>query len=163
MADNKLGKALLQCDLTAGDTAANARQQADAILRRDTWRVRALAGLTIFFAALGTIGISSLIYVFNVYISPSIHKLAHDILIDKGPIEYERLSKVTRVIFYFTGNMITWLGTCSLAALLLAFLAAVVLIFASRRAALRQVNVSLLEISRQLQELQQTMKKETPL
>jgi hypothetical protein len=152
--NRQLGDALLGFGST--EDPATARRQADKIRRRDNLRVRALAGLTVFFAALAAAGVSSLIYFLHVWISPPVHAIVERLIAGKSSATD---LQTVRAIFYWGETASMWVGVSSAVALMLAVLSAVLLIFASRRAALRQVNVSLLDISNQLRQLQQSIGK----
>jgi hypothetical protein len=168
--NEQLGDALLKLDTAATETAVNARREAETALRRDRRRIGTLAGLAILFSVLAAAAFYLQFFLlFYVYI-PNIgrgvgrhiemdhkvdsHHIAGDHIVKEIPTHQWRLTH--------SSCLIRWMGASSVAGLLLAAFATVRLIFTSRRAALRQVNVSLLEISSQLKQLQQALKAQPP-
>jgi hypothetical protein len=162
MTEKKLGDALVGLNPAGADNAASARRQADRVLRRDNWRLRLLAGVTVFFSVLSATGILGLVYFFTVWIFPGLHHIAHDLSAQKGPPDPQGMKERLDAISYWSATMIEWGGTISVVAMILAVLCGILLVFASRRAALRVVEASLRDLSEQLRQLQQSLRTCSP-
>jgi uncharacterized membrane protein YbhN (UPF0104 family) len=167
MTEKELGRALLKLDATQLSGTPDARQLTWRILERDRRRVQLLSGLTIgvwIFAAV----VILLVLVGSGYLFP----LREARLQAEKALERERearlqlekgAGKITAAPREpFEENVKAALHKATLAAiavLTLAALCTVFLVFASRRATLRQFNASLVEISEQLKELRQALGK----
>ena len=149
MNDKDLGKRLLDIDAAALAGVPEARQQTWSILARDRRRVRLwaimaalallMAGLSIFGGLAG-----------YALILPEQAGLARDL--DAGNLTPAQRDWIQiRLLLGFQKG--TLLIAFSVAVLALFSLFAVFLILASRRATLRQVNASLVEIAEQLKQL----------
>jgi uncharacterized membrane protein YbhN (UPF0104 family) len=167
MNEKELGKALLKLDATQLSGTPDARQLTWRILERDRRRVQLLSGLTIavwLFAAI----VILLVLVGSGYMFPA----------REARLEVERAlakeQEARQALEGKPGKVTTAhrepvdegfraaLHKATLAAiavLTLAALCTVFLLFASRRATLRQFNASLVEISEQLKELRQALGK----
>ncbi len=149
MNEKDLGKKLLHLDAVTLGADPDARQQTWNILARDGRRVRFLTLVTIIvwlFAALfvfgGLVGYG--------LIFPKQAKLMLDLEEGKmTPAQREDIQR-TLLMGFQKGTLLI---AFSVAVLSLFALCAVLLILASRRATLRQVNASLVEISEQLKQL----------
>lgn len=150
MADKDVGKALLNLDATASANA-EARQQAQKVIRRDRWRVRALTGLTIILWLGAAAGVLFVLYVFTVFLFPRQRVLTRDS--GRMPAESVIEAQMHNVAAL---ELCTDIATAAFISLALAALCTVWLILSSRRATLREVNSRLAEISEQLRQLQQT-------
>jgi hypothetical protein len=157
MAEKRLGDALVELNPAGVDDAASARRQADKVLRRDNWRLRLLAAVTIFLSVLSATGILGLVYFFTVWIFPGLHHIAHDLSAPKGPPDPQGMKERLDAISYWSATAIDWAGTISVVAMILAVLCGILLVFASRRAALRVVDASLKDLSEQVRQLQQSL------
>ena len=150
MTDKDLGSALLalDADKLAGD---DARQQTWKILERDRRRVWWLTAITIALWAGAILMVFGMLVAFGL-VFPLQAKL-------RDPAELARLPPEMRQDAQFKAQiafqMVTVGVTCSVGILAMAALATICLVIASRRATLRQINASLLEISQQLRELRQ--------
>src|SRR5688572_24012942 len=148
MTDKDLGSALLALDpdKLAGD---DARQQTWKILERDRRRVWWLTAITIALWAGAILMVFGMLVAFGL-VFPLQAKL-------RDPAELARLPPEMRQDAQFKAQiafqMVTVGVTCSVGILAMAALATICLVIASRRATLRQINASLLEISQQLKEL----------
>jgi hypothetical protein len=137
--------------------ALSPEQLAAELLRRDQRRVRWLAGLGILFWLIGIGGLVLLLigldrFVIFVRISDVVaspQDPAH------GPGKLLSAEQINRLHgTNLLHHSIPWVAG-SLGALLIASLCTVLLIFSSRTATLRQINLSLLTLCRQLEKMQQ--------
>jgi hypothetical protein len=142
MTEKELGRALLHLDV-APPAAPDPRQLTRQILERDRRRIRLLAGLATFFWILTAAGVICLCPFYVMMLAPRLRayhagraQLAND---------WEAWATVGDWAAY-------WILACIIA-LLLAAICTVLLILVSRRATLRQINASLVEISEQLKQL----------
>jgi hypothetical protein len=154
MSDSDLGKALLQLDAAQLAGVPDARQQTWRILEHDRRRVRRLTVLAVVlwvFAALLVL----LVFVAFGLLFPFMAKVirqVEDAREDAAGVQMKsQVGQVFRVIQ--AGQAVAFIAAGALGVLGLAALATVFLVLASRRATLRQVNASLLEISEQLRQL----------
>jgi|GEM_PF-2822932 len=138
MNKNDLGRSLLACDETPGGTLASLARLAE----RDRWRMRLLGGVTLFLWVAAAASVFLLVFVYVVYVEPKLAKLSSD---SHLPVETRNLVDVGSL----TAQYVVGVTTASL----LAALSTVWLVFASRRATLRQVSEQLTVISHQLMEL----------
>jgi hypothetical protein len=151
MTEKELGKALLNLELAPAPAAPDPRQLTQQILERDRRRIRFLAVLTTFFWSLTAVGVVLLCPFYVMMVAPRLRayqagraQLAND---------WNDWATVVDAAAY-------WSLACT-ASLLLAAICTVLLILASRRATLRQINASLVEISEQLKQLRQAPPGET--
>jgi hypothetical protein len=151
MTEKDLGRALLALDadkLAGADT----RQQTWKILERDRRRVWWLTAITIALWAAAILMVLGMLVAFGL-VFPLQAKL-------RDPAELARLPPEMRQDAQFKAQvafqMVTVGVTVSVGILAMAALATILLVLATRRATLRQINASLLEISQQLKELRQT-------
>ncbi len=156
MTEKNLADALVNLDSAQGSAPSDSHAQAQRVIVRDRWRVRILANVTIFFAVLAAAAIIMFFYGFYYYIYPKF-PLSLNHVAPMSPLERtEALSAARFEAFYWAQLWSIWLTTAALVTLLAAGLCTVWLTMVSRRATLRQVNASLLEISEQLRQLRQT-------
>ena len=149
MNDEELGKALIGLDSSAHGEA-NAGRLTEAVLRRDRRWVRLLAALTIILWTLAAAGIVVVLTLF-LRLAPKQAQYLRDVNRDRvTAADREHLERLHLLILGKAMAMVS----VSVAALTLAALGTVALVFASRRATLRQVSASLAEISEQLKRLQ---------
>jgi hypothetical protein len=133
----------------------DARQQTWKILERDRRRVWWLTAITIALWA-AAIGMVLLMLVAFGLVFPLQAKLRDPAELARLPPEVQKDAQFKAQIAF---QMVTVGVTCSVGILALAALATILLVVASRRATLRQINASLLEISQQLRELRQSAPK----
>jgi hypothetical protein len=150
MTEKELGKALLHLDMLPTPAAPDPRQLTQKILERDRKRIRLLAGLATLFWILTAAGIVCLCPFYVMIVAPRLRayqagraQLAND---------WNDWAMVGDWAAY-------WILACIIT-LLLAAICTVLLILLSRRATLRQINASLVEISAQLKQLRQLPPKE---
>lgn len=150
MSEKELGKALLE--LNALDLAGvpDVRKQTEKVLDRDRRRMRRLTAFTVL-AWLGALAMVLWMLVLFGLLFPRQAQLR--MAIEQGKLEAseaQHIQAVNQIAF----QMITLGVTASVGVLALAALMTIVLVVASRRATLRQINANLLVISEQLKELQ---------
>lgn len=152
MSEKELGRALLDLDSQSLAGVADARQQTWKILEGDRRRVWWLTAITIALWAAAILMVLGMLIAFAL-VFPLQAKL-------RDPAELARLPAEMRQDAQFQAQvafqMVTVGVTVSVGILAMAALATILLVLASRRATLRQINASLLEISQQLKELRQT-------
>lgn len=144
--ESELSAALLDCDGPAGP---DRRQIVGRILERDRMRVRFLAWAAAILWSLAAGGVVVIVWCFLRYLEPKLwlHANTQETEGMKGIVGY----------WVMLGSATAWsIGTLA-ATMLAAAIATVSLVFASRRATLRQVNAQLAEISAQLQHLRQSL------
>jgi hypothetical protein len=143
MTEKELGRALLNLDLAAAPAPPDPRQLTRQILARDRRRVRLLAGLATLFWALTAAGVVSLCPFYVLVVAPRLraYQAGRAQLAD----DWNDWATVGDWAVY-------WILACILS-LLLAAACTVLLVLLSRRATLRQINASLVEISEQLKQL----------
>jgi hypothetical protein len=149
MSETDLAKALLSVDALSLAAEPDVRIQTWAILERDRRRVRRLTAVTVATWLLG-FGLLAVVVVGYGLWLPRQAQIRQQIQEGKlKPAEREDMQfeaqKMTAVLSVGIGWALMLLGW--------AMLFTVLLLFASRRATLRQVNASLLEVSRQVKEL----------
>jgi hypothetical protein len=149
MTEKKLGQSLLELDARQIAGLPDAHAQTWRVLERDRRRVWWLTALTIALWSAAILMVLSMLVAFAL-LFPLQAKLREDAQLNRLPPEVRATAQEkSQVVF----QMITVGVTCSVGLLALAALATVLLVVASRRATLRQVNASLLEISEQLKSL----------
>jgi hypothetical protein len=149
MNEKQFGKPSLNADTPHG-ALLGARQISDRILNRHARRVRLLIGLTALFWVLAGIGVFFVLHVVTWRLYPHEQKLMRDAA--QGKLTLEKVAEIQAVEFHAAEFCARVIGTAFLA-FSLAFLCAILLIMASRRATLLQINASLAAISEQLQSL----------
>jgi uncharacterized membrane protein YbhN (UPF0104 family) len=152
MSESDMAKALLKVDALDLAGVPDSRQLTWKILDHDRRLVRRMTVLTlvIWLMAAGMVGFVMIAFGL---LMPMQAKIAQES--EKRQITAEQRA-AHDLIHKQTFQMLTVAIAFSVGILALAALSTVRLIFASRRATLRQVNASLVEISRQLKELRQT-------
>jgi hypothetical protein len=150
MTEKELGEALLNLDTTA---TPDVKALTARVLQRDRRRVRLLvwmSGASWVVAALFVLAI----LVFFGLLFPLQAKLQQEVKQPTGrltPAQIEQQLEQAAIAFKMGSVFITM----AVGALTLAALCTVLLVLASRRATLRQVNANLVEISEQLKQLRQ--------
>jgi hypothetical protein len=146
MNERELGQHLLTLD-TSGRPDPDPQELTRRILHRDRLRVKALAWSTALLWLLGAGGVLFVIYFFFDYLVPRLRWIAR---------EPERFQHVrAREQWLEIGEFLGYVLGGSFGVLLLAALATVLLVLATRRATLRQINANLSAIAEQLRQLQQ--------
>ena len=149
MGEKELGRALLQLDSEQLAGNPGARQQTWKILERDRHRVWWLTAITITLWA-AAIGMVFLMLIAFALVFPLQAKLRDPAQVARLPPEMRQDAQFKAQIAF---QMVTVGVTCSVGILAMAALSTILLVLATRRATLRQINASLLEISQQLKEL----------
>ena len=153
MNERELGNSLLNLDMAA---ASDPRQLTRTILDKDRRRVRLLTWLG--FGGWGLALVLILIAMVNFALLFPRHALLR-MELEAGkytPAEMERL----QTAYLEDYQIASFTVTLSLLALLPAAFCTVLLVFATRRATLRQVNANLIEIGQELKALRQSLGKE---
>ncbi|OWK38041.1 hypothetical protein [Fimbriiglobus ruber] len=149
MNEKDIGTALLRVD--AGD-ARDPRVHTRLVLDRDRRRVRLLMGLTVLvWLTAGALVLAGLVNFGLTF--PRQAKLVHDV--ETGELTPAQRDEAQRLVLV-SFQKGTLLIAFSVAVMAVGALATVVLIFASRRATVRQLNAGLVEIARQLEELRRS-------
>lgn len=155
MADKDLRNSLLRLDAMELSGVPESRRAAGKIVERDQRRVRRLTGLTVILWMLVTAAMAFVLAIYALYLPKEIQLLQNmgarnDTINIQGANEAQAslilLSVVSKGTVIVAG---------SVGLLALAMLFTVLLVLSARRATLRQVNASLLEISEQLKALRQ--------
>src|SRR5688572_24564338 len=149
MSETDLGRALLKLDAAGLAGVPDARRQTWAVLERDRRRVRLLTAMTL---AVWLLAVGLVVWVLIAFglLMPKHAKLMKD-------VHEGRITEAVREQVQGTHMQMFAMTTVTVAfavgVLALAALCTVVLLIASRRATLRQVNASLVEIAEQLKRL----------
>ena len=151
MSESEMGKALLKVDALDLAGVPDSQQLTWKILEHDRRLVRRLTALTlvIWLMAAGMVGFVMIAFGL---LFPAQAKVIQES--EKRQITPDQRAAYEQALRQ-TFQMLTLAIAASVGILALAALSTVRLIFASRRATLRQVNASLVEISRQLKELRE--------
>ncbi len=145
MNEKELGKALVKQGTAPVSAAPDPRQLAQQVLQRDSRRIRLLTGMAALFWILTAAGVVCLCPFYVMMVAPRLR--AYQAGRAQLENDWNDWAMVGDVAAY-------WMLACIIS-LLLAAICTVLLILLSRRATLRQINASLLEISEQLKHLQQ--------
>ena len=164
MSEKELGEALLHLDSQKLAGLPDSREQTWKILERDRRRVWRWTALTIALWSAALLMVLLMLVAYGL-VFPLQAKLAGleepstQAAHEKALIDLDHLTPEQREIGKFKAQimfqMVTVGVTASVGILAMAALATVFLVLSSRRATLRQINASLLEISQQLKELRQ--------
>jgi len=152
MNEKELGQALLKLDMSPAQAAPDPRELTRKILARDRRRVRRLTGLAALFWVLAVAGLGLLIWQYFKSLAPRLGAYV------EGRREFQQDAAVWLLI----GNASAGIILACIIALLLAAVCTVLLILASRRATLRQINANLVEICEQLKLLRQASPSQPP-
>lgn len=150
MTEKEIGRALLNLGRGVPAGALDPRQLTQQFLQRERRRVRLLTALAILLWLLAAAGVFFVVYVALEHLYPKHRKLMRDTALGNLPVE----QIVERQALHFQAvEICTLVIAASFAALTLAALCTVLLVLASRRATLHQINTNLAEISEQLKHL----------
>ena len=150
MNENDIRVAMHNLDTTLPAGSLEPRQVAGRVAQRHQRQMRLLIGLTALFWVVAGTGVFFVLHVVTWRLYPHEQKLMRDAAL--GKLTLEKLAEIQAVEFQAAEFCARVIGTAFLA-LSLAFLCAILLILASRRATLLQINASLAAISEQLQSL----------
>lgn len=150
-----LGKALLATDVGTIPESDPRRLTLNA-LRRDKRRVQMLAALTVFFWLLSAGGMMYVTYVYFDLLTRRTDLILVGLEPDEKKTQAERREWAREMysVLREIAEVGMWAVWSCIAALTLAALTTVLLVFSSRRATLRQVNANLIAISEQLRQRQ---------
>ena len=162
MTEKQLGQALLNLDLSSGASVADPKQLTQRILSNDERRVRRWTWVTITLWILAALMVLWM-FIAMALLMPFQAKLNQELkareAVEEGGnppvarhLNDEELKEAQETAQVYS-HMITLGVAGSVGMLGLATLSAVMLVLASRRATLRQINASLLEISSQLKRM----------
>ena len=154
MSEKELGRALLDLDSQKLAGLPDAREQTWRILDSDRRRVRRWTVLTMALWAAALMMVLLMLVAYGL-VFPLQAKLREDAQVARLGLTPEQAADAqfkAQIAF----QMVTVGVTASVGLTCFAILASVFLSLASRRATLRQINASLLEISNQLKELRST-------
>jgi hypothetical protein len=148
MNERELGRALLKFGAQAREEPPPPDPQVlmNRILQRDRRNIGGWAVVTALAWGMTVACMVSLVCFWNVYITPIVNFLA----------EHPNVS-VPADHWAGMGEVLGSIAIAAVVGLLFAILSTVLLVFASRRATLRQVNASLMQISEQLKQLQRAL------
>jgi hypothetical protein len=152
----KLSDALLELDSHAATSSAEGWNLAEDILRRDRLRVRILVGAIITFFLLAGWVIYRSFTQFYMYITPIMNAVQQDIEKNEPLAGADLAMARCCQTLYASQIMSLKVVSASVGALLLAAVCTVLLLLATRRAMLRQIQASLLVLSEQVQTLQRS-------
>ena len=149
MDEHELGEALLRAGAAEDRDLPDARDVVATVVARDRRRLRALGGLILALWLAGAAGIGFVLYNLAIYV-PKYMRL--QMKIEERGVSMEQRQRIqeNNLGGFQIGLSIT---ACSVAILALAALGTFLLVLASRRATLRQVNACLTSISDQLRQL----------
>jgi hypothetical protein len=153
MDEKELGKALLRWDATSRPPD-DPREVAARILRRDRRRVLFLSFVTLFLWVIAVAGVCLHFVFFSQFVGP---KIQHEKDLASASMEDlpQRVQDAYVLLFCIAKESLV-LVSGTVLAVILAGVSSVLLVVASRRATLRQVNVSLRELTEELRRLQDT-------
>jgi hypothetical protein len=147
--EKDLGRALLRLGAAELGGVPDTRQMTWQIIERDRQRVRLLTALTVGVWLLATVFVLAGLVGYG-FLMPEQAKLLREIEAGElTPAQRDQAQRALLVGFQKGTLLIAF----SVAVLALTTLGTVLLLFASRRATLRQVNASLMEIAEQLRRL----------
>jgi hypothetical protein len=149
MNERELGKALLNLGSPDSADALDAQQMTRRILTRDRRRVVLLTALTLALWLLALVLVATAMIAFGL-ILPQQAKLNQEVA--EKRLTLEERDAIQRVHLMGTQKVLVLIGL-GVTILGLAALATVLLVLASRRATLRQINAQLVVISEQLKNL----------
>jgi hypothetical protein len=157
MSDRDLSKSLLQASMAGQPAPLESRDQAAQVLQRDRRRIRLLGGATLLLWLFGACGIAFVLYELSVHV-PRYLAFRYE---KTGTTSMERRQSITEssLAGFQIGIVII---SSSAAVLALAALGTFLLVLDTRRATLRQINISLALISERLERLQELREREPP-
>jgi hypothetical protein len=138
MSEKELAKALLMLGASELPEPPSTKDLIRRILAKDRKLVKLLTALTVFF----WLGGVAVLYVFMAELSVLLAQVQRA----GGPVADPSIGSVYKFLLVLAS---------SVEALSLAFLCTMILLFATRRASLRQINASLLDITQKLERLEQ--------
>ena len=149
MNEKELRDALLSWAAQSGPSAAPDQTLA-RVLSRDRRRVRLLATATAVLWLLAAGGIPMFFALYMNFIFPKVEAVLHEMITHDRHTDPAALDRAAHITLLATSKLGILLVTASVLALLLAACGTLLLVFASRRATLRQVNANLTQIATHL-------------
>lgn len=149
MNEKEVGRILLGLDASRLGLDADSRALTARVLQHDRWRVRLLSVVTIILWGFAAAGILLVLFVL-LSLYPKQQALMRDL--QRGNLSETDRDHIQQVLWMVTEKA-TVMVAVSVGALVLAALGTVLLVHTSKRATIRQLNASLLEISEQLRRL----------
>ena len=153
MTDKELGEAILKLDARVRPPEIDAHEQVTRLLSRDRRQIRLLTIATIVLWVFAAIGIPIFFFLFCQLVLPKFQGLLQEVITHKEEVAPDVLANAAHILFGVTLKMGILSVIASVAALLLAGSSTVWLVFATRRATLREVNLNLAAIADQLKRL----------
>lgn len=150
MNEKELGEALLRWAATGPNNLSDPTLLVQQVLRSDRRRVRRLAVATVVLWILAAGGIPLFFGLFMAFIFPKTEQILREMITHQDGLDPQQLSNAAHVVLQAATKLSIVLVTGSVLALLLAACGTVALVFAARRATLRQVNASLAEIAERM-------------
>lgn len=148
MNESELSQALLTFDAGLSADQPDPRQQVREVLRRDKRRLRLIASVTVVLWLAGLVATTAIVWTSVDTLFPKLDKA----LQDAGKIPADHYQRIETTFAYVIGYGATLLAA-AVGVIALAALGTTLLVFASRRATIRQVNAILIDISEQLKQL----------
>jgi hypothetical protein len=149
MNEKELREALLTWAAKTSSTA-EPEQTVARVLARDRRRVRMLAAATAILWVIAAGGIPLFFAMFMNFIFPKIEHVLREMITHRDNLEPARLAEAAHTVLLAASKLSILLVSGSVIALLLAACGTLMLVFALRRATLRQVNANLAEIAEQI-------------
>ena len=143
MSERDVGKALLGLDAADLAGVPDARRLTWQVLERDRRRLRRLAGLATLFWVLTAAGVIWLVFFYFLQVAPRLRAYG------AGRAQLQNDWNDWALVGDWAAQSIL----AGMIALLAAAVCTILLVVLSRRATLRQINASLIEISEQLRQL----------
>jgi hypothetical protein len=153
MTDKELGDALLKWDAGKYASGADVQGQVANVLRRDVRKVRRLTIGTVVLWIVAAVGVPLFFFLFCQLVMPKVVELQQEVITHRKGTDPQTLANAARLISDVTLKMGILLVTASVGALLLAGGCTVWLVFATRRATLREVNANLAAVAEHLKRL----------
>jgi hypothetical protein len=152
MNEKELGEALLRWS-PAPAPSAEPGELVRRVLQRDQRRVRRLTIATVLLWLFAVLLIPLYFTFFALFILPKANWVMQKTITHQADVEPARLASDAQMVLQVTARIGIAVVTASVITLLLAAWATVALVFAARRATLRQVNANLTEIAEQIRRL----------
>jgi len=153
MNEKELGEALLKWDARGPLPEVDPHRLVASVLEKDRRRVRWLAAVAILLWTLAGLGIPVCSFLYLEYMFPMINWVLKQVITRETDKTPQELADTAQMLVHHTLKVGTVLVTGSVIALLAAAACTIWLVFAARRATLREVNANLAEISEQLRRL----------
>jgi hypothetical protein len=153
MNEKELGEALLKWDARGPLPTVDPHKVVASVLESDRRRVRRLAACAIVLWTLAGIGIPVCSFLYLEYMFPMINWVMQQIITGESEKTPQQLADTAEFLVHHTLEVGTYLVTGSVILLLAAAGCTIWLVFAARRATLREVNANLAAIAEQLRRL----------